>query len=94
MKNFTLLITLFVFLGCLTACQQPASYDSPFVETLVDVVEALSIANTASAPVNPYALPIGIGLAGITAMLEALRRKERAARKHAETKLNGNANGK
>lgn len=60
------------------------------VGALVDTVSALTVANTASTPVNPYSTPIGIGLAGVIAMLEALRRKEKSARKNAETRLNGN----
>lgn len=54
------------------------------VDALVGTVTALTVANTASSPVNPYAAPIGIGLTGVIAMLEALRRKERSARKFAE----------
>jgi len=62
------------------------------VDALVETVSTLAVANTASTPVNPYATPIGIGLAGIIGMLEALRRKERSARKHAEN--NNHAPGK
>lgn len=61
-------------------------------ETL-NLLKALQSGNTASAPFNPYALPIGIGLTGIITMLEALRRKEKGGRKHAEQELkNGNGN--
>lgn len=61
-------------------------------ETL-NLLKALQSGNTASAPFNPYALPIGIGLTGIITMLEALRRKEKGGRKHAEQELkNGNNN--
>lgn len=74
----------------LTGCQQPNLSDPSLLESLIDVTHALTIATTASTPINPYALPIGVGLAGITAMLEALRRKERAGRKHAEGVINGN----
>lgn len=59
-------------------------------DALCDTVDALALANTASTPVNPYATPVSIGLVGVSAILEALRRKERSARKHAEQKLNGN----
>lgn len=83
-----LLLTL---AGCQEWAVQPAStgtadplIEPTLVDALVDTVTALTIANTASAPVNPYATPINIGLAGIVAMLEALRRKEKAARKFAE----------
>jgi len=62
------------------------------VDALVDTVSALTVANTASTPVNPYATPIGVGLAGIIGMLEALRRKEKSARKYAEN--NNHAPGK
>lgn len=61
-------------------------------ETL-NLLKALRAGNTASFPFNPYALPIGIGLTGIITMLEALRRKEKGGRKHAEQELkNGNGN--
>ena len=64
-------------------------------ETL-NLLRALQSGNAASAPFNPYALPIGAGLSGIIAVLEALRRKEKGSRKFAEYKLsNGSAtNGK
>lgn len=65
--------------------QTPGVFDS-----LLDTIDGLVVANTASAPVNPYATPINIGLAGVAAILEALRRKERSGRKHAEQELNGN----
>jgi len=59
-------------------------------ETL-NLLRALQSGNAASVPFNPYALPIGAGLSGIIAVLEALRRKERGGRKYAEYKLtNGN----
>jgi len=60
-------------------------------ETL-NLLRALQSGNAASVPFNPYALPIGAGLSGIIAVLEALRRKERGGRKYAEYKLtNGSA---
>ena len=61
-------------------------------ETL-NLLEALQAGNVASSPWNPYAIPIGVGLSGIIAMLEALRRKEKGGRKYAEHELkNGNGN--
>ena len=58
----------------------------------INLLRALQSGNAASVPFNPYALPIGAGLSGIIAVLEALRRKERGGRKYAEYKLtNGNA---
>lgn len=62
-----------------------AEYDDD--ETL-NILRALQAGNTASAPFNPYALPIGAGLSGIIAMLEALRRVEKGKRKYAEQELN------
>lgn len=56
----------------------------------MDILKALQAGTAASAPFNPYALPIGAGLAGIIAMLEALRRKERGGRQYAEHELNSN----
>lgn len=61
-------------------------------ETL-NLLKALQAGNTASSPFNPYALPIGVGLTGIITLLEALRRKEKGGRKHAEHELK-NGNGK
>ena len=61
-------------------------------ETL-NLLKALQAGNVASTPFNPYALPVGIGLSGIIAMLEALRRKEKGGRKYAEQEIkNGNSN--
>lgn len=87
---------------CLAGCSEFAARPGPggiadpliepaLVDALVETVTALSIANTASAPVNPYTAPIGIGLAGVIAMLEALRRKEKSARKFAEHKNNASS---
>ena len=61
-------------------------------ETL-NLLKALQVGNTASAPFNPYALPIGVGLTGIITMLEALRRKEKGSRKYAEHELRNGNNG-
>ncbi|KKM98867.1 hypothetical protein LCGC14_1153620 [marine sediment metagenome] len=83
MKYF-LIVLLFFFAGCSDYSLYPESGFAAAIKT----IDALSTANTASAPLNPYSLPIGIGLAGISAMLEALRRRERSARKYAEGKLN------
>ena len=68
-----------------------ATYDDD--ETL-NLLRALQAGNAASAPVNPFALPIGAGLAGIIALLEALRRKEKDQRKYAEHELRNGNNGK
>jgi len=62
-------------------------------ETL-NLLKALQAGNVASTPFNPYALPIGVGLTGIITMLEALRRKEKGSRKHAEYELRNGNNGK
>ncbi|KKM88741.1 hypothetical protein LCGC14_1255720 [marine sediment metagenome] len=62
-------------------------------ETL-NLLKALQAGNTASSPFNPYALPIGVGLTGIITVLEALRRKEKGSRKHAEHELRNGNNGK
>lgn len=80
-KCFLICVLLFFSAGCL----EELVHDDTALTTALQTVEALAIANTASAPVNPYAAPIGIGLAGVIAMLEALRRKERSARKFAES---------
>ena len=65
-------------------------------DEVIGILKALQVGNTATAPFNPYALPIGAGLSGIIALLEALRRKEQAGRKYAEQKLNNgsSSNGK
>lgn len=86
-------IRLFVVLGLLllvSGCYQGAIREPGVFDTLLDTVGTLAAANVASAPVNPYAVPIGIGLSGLIGILEALRRKEKSGRKHAEQKLNGN----
>lgn len=80
-------VALLVVTFCL-GCGASQLYDDTQLDSFIELTGALSVANTSSTPINPYALPIGIALAGISAMLEALRRKERSARKHAEHKLN------
>jgi len=67
-----------------------ASYNDN--ETL-NLLHALQAGNAASAPFNPYVLPIGAGLSGVIAVLEALRRKERGGRKYAEHELKNNNKG-
>lgn len=88
-EKFTICLVLVLLLfmsGCIEGyIRDPSAFDS-----LVDTIGTLSKVNSASAPINPYATPIHIGLAGICAILEALRRKERSGRKHAEQELNGN----
>lgn len=72
-----------------------ASYNDN--ETL-NLLYALQAGNTASAPFNPYVLPIGAGLSGVIGVLEVLRRKEQGGRKYAEHELrngrNSNATGR
>ncbi|GAI28678.1 unnamed protein product [marine sediment metagenome] len=94
-KCFLICALLFVLTGCSEWAVRPGPgaivpplIQPTLVDALVETVTALTIANTVSTPVNPYATPISIGLAGIVAMLEALRRKEKAARKHAENSNN------
>jgi len=90
-KSFVLICFLLSLAGCSEWAVQPGTgaivdpiIEPTLVDALVETVTALTIANTASTPVNPYSAPIGIGLAGVIAMLEALRRKEKSARKFAE----------
>lgn len=94
-KILTLLIIFVLLTGCLTSLPTngkpftpPIAFGPEWLDSMIELAAAFSLANTTSAPINPYALPIGIGLAGITAMLEALRRKEKSGRKFAEHKLN------
>ena len=57
---------------------------------LLNFFRAAQAGNIASAPVNPYVLPIGAGLSGIIALLEALRRNEKGKRQYAEHELRNN----
>lgn len=72
-----------------------ASYND---NEMLNLLYAAQAGNTASAPFNPYVLPIGAGLSGVIGVLEALRRKEKGGRKYAEQELrngrNNNANGR
>jgi len=88
------ILTFTIVLLLSTGCMESLERNPTKLDALIDATASLTIANTASIPVNPYAVPVGVGLAGITAMLEALRRKERAGRKHAENRLNGNGDTK
>lgn len=93
------IVFLCLFFLLLTGCScYPIRPDSSYhgqtdsdisdLETFAEILTGLATANAVSAPVNPLATPIGIGLTGLIAMLEALRRKEKSGRKHAESKLN------
>jgi hypothetical protein len=90
-EKFTLFLVL-SFLLLMSGCFEGAIREPGVFDTLLNTVSTLAVANVASAPVNPYAVPIGIGLSGLIGILEALRRKEKSGRKHAEQKLNGNNN--
>lgn len=93
-KKLILIIVVGYLLCCLvflfSGCMQPLQSNNPQLDSWIEITKAAMIANQASAPVNPYVFPIGVGLSGVITMLEALRRKEKSARKHAEHELNGN----
>lgn len=72
----------------------PPIFGPEWLDAIIEIANAASLANLASTPVNPYAIPISIAFAGIAAVLEALRRKEKSGRKNAEQKLNGGNNNK
>ena len=84
------LFFLVLLLCLLSGCSEFAMHEPSFIDTALETIQALTVANTASAPVNPYVVPIGVGLASLSAGLEALRRKERSSRKHAESELRAN----
>lgn len=94
MKKLLLLFVVLNVVIFLHACQQSAQDHNAMIDSLTEVTTVLSAANSASAVVNPYMLPISIGLAGLTAVLEALRRKEKSSRQHAEQELNNGNNNK
>ena len=56
--------------------------DADYVDgdTFGNAIKGLIEANTASAPVNPYAVPIGAGLTALGLIAEMLRRREKTAR--------------
>lgn len=87
-KFFRITLLCLAFLLC--SCHEGFVREPDSLDALLNTVNHLAVANTASAPVNPYAVPIGIGLSGLVGILEALRRKEKSGRKHAEQELNGN----
>jgi len=77
--------------GQVTEISQAVSQAEYSQDNMLNLLRAFEVGNAASVGFNPYALPIGAGLSGIIAMLEALRRKEKSSRKHAEYQLsNGN----
>lgn len=84
------LIGLCVFVGC---CEHQRYGQQP-IDNTIDLVKTLQTANVASAPMNPFAIPIGVGLSGMIAVLESLRRVEKGKRKYAEHELNNNNNNK
>lgn len=87
--KISLVLCLLLFVsGCFEGSMRtPGNLD-----TLLDTVNTLAAANVASMPLNPYAIPIGVGLSGLVGIIEALRRKEKSGRKNAEQRLNGNNN--
>lgn len=64
----------------------------------MSILKMVQAGNAASTPFNPYALPVGVGLSGIIALLELLRRHEKGGKQSIETELriikNGGQNGK
>lgn len=91
--------TVLLITGCLNPVPagdqlytNPTPFGPEWLDSMIEIAKALSFANMSSAPVNPFVLPIGVGFAGLTAVLEALRRKEKSGRKHAEHVLNTNGN--
>lgn len=87
-KFFRIALLCMAFLMC--SCHEAFVRDSDSLDSLLDTVNHLAAANVASAPVNPYVIPIGVGLSGLVGIIEALRRKEKSGRKRAEQELNGN----
>ena len=57
-------------------------------DSMLDAVNKLTVANTASAPFNPYAGIIATALGGLSLYLNGQRKNERSSRKYAENKLN------
>lgn len=87
---FRTIVIILVLLAIVSSCQVPEKridYDS---DPVIDILKDLQTTNATSAPLNPLAVPIGAGLTGIIAMLEALRRMEKGKRKYAEHELNNN----
>lgn len=66
-----------------------ASYND---NEMLNLLYAAQAGNAASAPFNPYVIPIGAGLSGVIGVLEALRRKEKDGRKYAEHELRNGRN--
>lgn len=89
-KILLILFVLTIISGCLET-EQRESFD---LDHAVEIVKTLQTTNAASSPLNPLAVPIGAGLTGLVAMLEALRRVEKGKRKYAEHELNNNKNNK
>lgn len=85
----SILVILFV-LAIISGCQEHSKREVFDTDQTMELIETLQNVNTASAPLNPYAIPIGAGLAGVVAMLESLRRVEKGKRKYAEHELNNN----
>ncbi len=85
---------LSVVQGKVAAVAQAVGNETYGPNETLNLLKALQVGNATSSPFNPYAVPIGAGLAGIIAMLEALRRKEKDSRKYAEHELRNGNNGK
>lgn len=90
MNNKFFRITLLCVALLLCGCLEETMRAPGVLDSLLDTVNTLAAANVVSAPVNPYVVPIGVGLSGLVGIIEALRRKEKSGRKRAEQELNGN----
>ncbi len=75
-----------------SGCHEYSQREPSDTNHAIDLFETLQTANAVTSPLNPLAIPIGAGLAGIVAMLESLRRVEKGKRKYAEHELNNNNN--
>lgn len=87
---FRLVILILIVLSILIGCNGPQQHEEFDTDRVMDALKILQDTNAASSPLNPLAVPIGAGLTGLVAMLEALRRMEKGKRKYAEHELNNN----
>lgn len=62
-------------------------------DTFGNAITGLKAANTASAPLNPYAVPIGAGLSLVGAFLEVMRRKEKNEKAKVQAKYQAHKQG-
>lgn len=74
---FTVLLLSLLFTCSCSTPYQRHRIDLTTIETAKEIIDSLQTTNALSTSINPFAIPIGAGLAGISAILTTLAETKR-----------------